>query len=160
MAPLVILIAVTLTLIVAGRFGIAALRDPTNGLRGGLAAMFTATGLAHFIGMRQELIAMVPPALPSPGLLVTITGVLELMGVAGLLWQRQTAHWTAIGLTVQLVAMFPANVYAAIDHQSTAFEDQLVPRTIMQLVFLAATGTVAARTRRAEIRRTAVESLR
>lgn len=147
MAPLVILIAVTLVLIAAGRFGIERLQDPAAALRGGLAAMFTATGLAHFIGMRQELIAMVPPGLPAPGMLVTITGVLELLGVLGLLWHRQTAYWAAIGLTALLVAMYPANVHAALAHQSSAFEDQLVPRTIMQLVFLAATITVVARTR-------------
>jgi uncharacterized membrane protein len=160
MAPLIILITVTLALIVAGRCGVEVLRDPTVGLRGGLAAMFTATGLAHFIGMRHELIAMVPPALPAPGVLVTITGITELMGVVGLLWQRRTALWAAVGLTVQLVVMFPANVYAAIDHQPSAFEDQLVPRTILQLVFLAATIAAAARTRRAAVRPAAVASLR
>ncbi|RMI28398.1 DoxX family protein [Nocardia stercoris] len=147
MAPLIILITVTLAVLAAGRLGVAALRDPTVALRGGLAAMFTTTGLAHFIGLRHELIAMVPPALPAPGFLVTLTGVLELLGAVGLLWQPWTARWAAIGLTAQLVLMFPANVYAAIDHQSTAFEDRLVPRTLMQIVFLAATVTVVARTR-------------
>lgn len=159
MAPLVILITVTLVLIVAGRFGVGALRDPATALRGGLAAMFTVTGLAHFIGMRHELIAMVPPALPAPGVLVTITGITELMGVAGLLWQRRTAHWASIGLTVQLVAMFPANVYAAITHQSSAFEDRLVPRTIMQLIFLAATVVVVARTRRSAAQSSQLQAL-
>jgi uncharacterized membrane protein len=54
-------------------------------LRGGLAALFTTTGVAHFVGMRAELISMVPPELPEPGLLITITGVMELAGAAGLL---------------------------------------------------------------------------
>ncbi|RJO78345.1 hypothetical protein D5S18_05415 [Nocardia panacis] len=148
MAPLLILITVSLGLLAAGRFGVRALRDPTTAVRGGLAAMFTVTGVAHFVGMRAEMIAMVPPALPAPAALVTLTGVLELLGVVGLLWSRRTAQWTALGLTFLLVAMFPANVHAALAHQSTAFEDRLVPRTLMQLVFLAATIGVAVRTRR------------
>ena len=50
-----------------------------------LTVMFTATGLAHILGLRGELIAMVPAQLPQPGLLVTVTGVLELVGAVGLL---------------------------------------------------------------------------
>ena len=105
--------------------------------------MFTMTGMAHFIGLRAELIAMVPPALPNPGLLVTITGLLELAGAVGLLL-RPTAPWAAGGLTALLVGLFPANVYAALNGITTSPEDALVPRTLMQLVFLAATVTVLA----------------
>ncbi|MGW0522710.1 DoxX family protein [Crossiella sp. NPDC003009] len=138
MAPLVILVVVTAGLWVAGRAGVRVLRPWAVPLRGGLAAMFTATGLAHFIGLRQELIAMVPPVLPAPELLVTVTGVLELVGVAGLLWTPM-ARWAAGGLTVLLVVMFPANVYAALNGLSPGVVDELWPRTAMQVVFLAAT---------------------
>ena len=48
--------------------------------------MFVLTGIAHFAPpMRRDLIAIVPPRLPAPGLLVTVTGVLELLGAVGLL---------------------------------------------------------------------------
>src|SRR5690606_27541926 len=110
MEPLITLIAVTALLLAAGALGVRALRPWPVAVRGGLAAMFVLTGGAHFIGMREELIAMVPPALPAPGLLVTVTGVLELAGAAALLWRR-TAPWSAAGLSVLLVAMFPANVH-------------------------------------------------
>jgi uncharacterized membrane protein len=73
----------------------------------GLAAMFVLTGVAHFVGKRAELVAMVPPFLPAPELLVTVTGVLELTGAVGLVWSR-TAPWAAGGLSALLVAMFPA----------------------------------------------------
>jgi uncharacterized membrane protein len=86
---------------------------------------------------------MVPPALPNPGLLVTITGLLELAGAVGLLL-RPTASWAAGGLTALLVGLFPANVHAALNHLTTSPGDALVPRTLMQLVFLAATVTVLA----------------
>jgi uncharacterized membrane protein len=147
MEPLITLVAVTAVLLVAGALGVRALRPWPVALRGGLAAMFTLTGVVHFVWMRQELIAMVPPALPAPGLLVTVTGVLELAGAAGLLLPR-TAPWAAGGLAALLVAMFPANVYAALE----GIDTPLLPRTLMQVVFLAATLAVVAhyvQTRRA-----------
>jgi uncharacterized membrane protein/quinol monooxygenase YgiN len=112
-------------------------------LRGGLAAMFTLTGVTHFVALREDLIAMVPPALPAPGLLVTVTGLLQLAGAAGLLW-RATAHWAAAGLTGLLIAMFPANVYAALSGNGLngAQPTPLGVRTVMQLVFVAAAVAV------------------
>jgi uncharacterized membrane protein len=143
MEPLIALVGVTLALRTAGAVGVRRLHPWPVALRGGLATMFTMTGMAHFIGLRPELISMVPPALPNPGLLVTITGLLELAGAAGLLL-RPTAPWAAGGLTALLVGLFPANVYAALNHITTSPGDALVPRTLMQLVFLAATVTVLA----------------
>ena len=133
MAPLITLVAVTAALLVAGAAGVRALRPWPVAVRGGLAAMFTLTGVVHFAWMREELIAMVPPALPAPELLVTLTGVLELAGAVGLLIPR-TAPWAAAGLAALLVVMFPANVHAALEGTGTP----LLPRTLMQLVFLAA----------------------
>ena len=152
MAPLVILVVGTLVLTAVGRLGVRVLRPWPTALRGGVAAMFTATGVAHFVGLRAQMISMVPPALPAPGLLVTVTGVLELVGAAGVLWPR-TARWAAGGLSLMLVAMFPANVHAAVAGVLTEWNDQLVPRTAMQVVFLGATVTVfvhAGRSRAAE----------
>jgi uncharacterized membrane protein len=137
--PLFTLIAVTALLLGLGALGVRALRPWPVAVRGGLAAMFTLTGVVHFAFMREELIAMVPPALPAPGLLVTITGVLELAGAAGLLLPR-TAPWAAGGLSLLLVAMFPANVHAALEGTGTP----LLPRTLMQVLFLAATLAVVA----------------
>jgi uncharacterized membrane protein len=139
MEPLITLVAVTALLLAAGALGVRALRPWPVAVRGGLAAMFVLTGVVHFVGMRDQLIAMVPPALPAPGLLVTITGVLELAGAAGLLLPR-TAPWAAGGLSLLLVAMFPANVHAALAGTGTP----LLPRTLMQLLFLAATLAVVA----------------
>lgn len=144
MEPLIVLVAVTAVLLVVRR-------PPVVALRYGLAAMFLLTGVAHFVGMRAELVAMVPPWLPAPELLVTVTGVLELLGVVGLLLPR-TAHWAAAGLSGLLVAMFPANVQHALSSPDLPWNEQLVPRTLMQVVFLAATVAVVAvhvRSRRA-----------
>lgn len=143
MAPLVVLITVTLLLLAAGAAGVRRLRPWPVALRGALAAMFTLTGLSHFVGMRADLISMVPPALPEPALLVTVTGILELAGAAGLLW-RPTAPWAAAGLSALLVAMFPANVYAAVAGLTLDGEPAmaLLPRTLLQVLFLGATLTV------------------
>lgn len=141
MEPFIALVAVSLALFAAGSAGVRRLKGWPIALRGGLAALFVMTGVAHFVGLRSEIISMVPPAIPAPGLVVTVTGVLELAGAVGLLWTR-TAPWTAGALSIYLVAVFPANVYAALEHQSSAFSDQLIPRTLMQIVFLAATLAV------------------
>jgi uncharacterized membrane protein len=145
MAPLLVLLGVTSLILIAAAAvpGWSPRRDWPAAIRFGLAAMFTVTGVTHFAVLRDDLIAMVPPALPAPELLVTLTGVAELLGAAGLLWRR-TAGWAAAGLALLLVAMFPANVYAAVADLELAGSPAtpLLPRTLLQLVFLAATAAV------------------
>ena len=143
MEPLIALVLVTLALRGAGAAGASALASWPVALRGGLAAMFTLTGVVHFVGMRAEMIAMVPPFLPAPELLVTVTGVLELAGAVGLLL-RPTARVAAGCLTAMLVVMFPANVHHALTGVDLPPWDALVPRTLLQVVFLAATLAIAA----------------
>jgi uncharacterized membrane protein len=110
-------------------------------LRAGLSAMFVLTGTAHFVGLRGDLIEMVPDVLPAPGLLVTVTGVLELAGAAGL-WVRTLRPWVAAGLGALLIVMFPANVHHALTAPQLDVGEQLLPRTVLQLVFLAVVGLV------------------
>jgi uncharacterized membrane protein len=135
--PLLTLTIVTLVLHGFGITRFTALRPWIVPLRFGLAAMFVLTGTAHFVGLRKELIEMVPPSLPAPAALVTITGVVELAGAAGLVWTR-TTRWSALGLVALLIVMFPANVQAARQALSPPFFDRLVPRTILQILFIAA----------------------
>ncbi|WP_324651367.1 DoxX family membrane protein [Georgenia sp. H159] len=118
-------------------------------LRGGLATLFLVTGTTHFVVLRDDLVAMVPPALPAPELLVTVTGVLELLGAVGLLVPA-TAAWAAGGLAVLLVAMFPANVHAASAGLTLGGDPAtaLLPRTLMQVAYLGAALAVVLATRR------------
>ncbi|MFJ6756228.1 MULTISPECIES: hypothetical protein [unclassified Streptomyces] len=146
MEPLITLVTVAALLLLAGELGVLRFRRSTAALRGGLAAMFLLTGGAHFVGMRQELVAMVPPALPAPELLVTLTGGIELGCALGLLWPR-TVRGSAAVLSALLVVMFPANVYAS--GGDVPWWDRLGPRTAMQCVFLAATVIVLVRHGRA-----------
>jgi uncharacterized membrane protein len=144
MAPLISLVVVTLIARLAGWLGWTYTTGWPAAVAVGLAAMFVVTGVAHFVApVRSGLIAIVPPRLPAPGLLVTITGVLELLGAVGLVIP-QTRVAAALCLAVLMVAMFPANVYAAGAKRSERAPDTpLVPRTLMQALFLAAAVLVA-----------------
>jgi uncharacterized membrane protein len=137
MAPLVFLVVGSLGARMSGLMGVDPLDSWPAALRVGLALMFTATGLAHFIGMRRELIAMVPAQLPRPGLLVTVTGVLELVGAVGLLIPA-TARPAALCLAALMIMMFPANLHLARTGRDVDFVDRTTPRTILQIVFVAA----------------------
>jgi len=82
-------------------------------LRFALALMFVFTGAAHFFPRgRTEMARMVPPLLPHPELLVAFTGILELLGAAGLLVPG-LVRASAYALIALLIALFPANVRAA-----------------------------------------------
>lgn len=145
MAPLVTLFTGFVLACVTGALGVDALDGWHPALRFGLALMFLLTGIAHFgLGRRAALIAMVPPRLPRPDLLVTITGVLELAGAAGLLLPA-TARLAAGCLALLMVAMFPANVSAA--RRAVALGGRpptpLPLRTVLQVIFVAAAVAVA-----------------
>lgn len=140
MIPLIALLVGTLAARIVGLLGVDALDGWHAALRIGLAMMFLLTGYAHFAAThRRDLIAMVPPALPRPDLLVTVTGVLELVGAVGLLVPA-TARWAAAGLALMMLAMFPANIHAARRELTLAGRpvEPLGIRTALQVVFVAA----------------------
>jgi uncharacterized membrane protein len=84
-----------------------------DAVRVGLAIMFLFTSTAHFSSMKRDLAAMMPPPLTGAMWLIYLTGVFEIAGAIGLLVPRliRPAAWALIAM---LVAMFPANVYAAL----------------------------------------------
>jgi uncharacterized membrane protein len=143
-------VAVLLTLLlgsliarVVGWFGVDYVDSWPRAIAIGLAAMFVMTGVAHFApGMRRDMIAIVPPGLPKPGLLVTITGVLELVGAAGLLYPP-TRVAAAVCLFLLMLGMFPANVYAArMPSPPKSMSSRLGVRTAEEAVYLAAAVVV------------------
>ena len=139
MVPFLVLVTATLALRAAGVSGVHALDAWTPCLRAGLSLMFLLTASAHWGKRRRDLIAMVPTGFPHPDLIVTITGILELLGAVGLLLLA-TAPAAAACLALLLIAMFPANVRAARERlkigNSTA--TALPLRTVLQIVFIAA----------------------
>jgi uncharacterized membrane protein len=138
LAPLIVLIVVTLLARLAGRLGIVGLRTWKAATRVGLAVMLCFTAAAHFNGMRADLIRMVPPAVPNPEFMVTFTGVCEILGAIGLL-VPQTRRIAAVALIVFLIAVLPANIHAARAGVTLggAAATPLVPRIALQLLFIA-----------------------
>jgi uncharacterized membrane protein len=137
MAPLIVLVSVFLVLVYPLGWWTA--------LRVSLCAMFLLTASAHWGRRRPDLIRMVPAVFPRPDLLVTVTGICEILGATGLLIPS-IAPYAAIGLTLLLLAIFPANVRAAREKLTIGGTPAtpIVARTIMQIVFLAATIAVIA----------------
>jgi uncharacterized membrane protein len=120
MAPLIVMGVAWVAFRLFGSLGLKAASSWVGALRFALAAMFAFTAVSHFLpGTRPDLVRMVPPGLPNPEVLVTITGVLELLGALGLLVPA-VAHASAYALIVLLVAMFPANIHAARTAQTIA----------------------------------------
>ena len=112
MVPLGVLLVPLLVFRSLGALGVELLSDWRNAAAGALALMFLFTANAHFTGTRRDLISMVPSAFPRPELLVSVSGVLEVLGAVGLLVPA-TRSLAGTGLILLLVAMFPANVAAA-----------------------------------------------
>jgi uncharacterized membrane protein len=112
MQVLVVLFGSLLLFRVLGGVGINVFSTWLVSARGALAAMFLFTAVSHFAPMRKDLMAMVPPALPRPDVLVFLTGVAEALGAVGLLIP-QTRFWAACGLMLLMLLMLPANVRAA-----------------------------------------------
>jgi uncharacterized membrane protein len=144
MAVLFALLLGTVSARVVGLFGVGYVDTWATATAVGLAVMFTMTGAAHFApGMRRDMIAIVPPGLPSPPLLVTVSGVLELLGAAGLLYPP-TRVVAATCLFVLMLAMFPANVHASrMPDPPKSMTSRLGVRTAQEIVYLAAAVVVA-----------------
>ncbi|HEY6001570.1 MAG TPA: DoxX family membrane protein [Anaeromyxobacter sp.] len=140
MTPFIVLVVSLLFFRALGAVRIPLFRSWITSLRWALAVMFLVTASAHFGDRRPDLVRMVPSSFPDPELLVTLSGVAELLGAAGLLLPR-LAPWAATGLALLLVAVFPANVHAARTGLAIGgvAVTPLVPRAALQMLFLAAT---------------------
>jgi uncharacterized membrane protein len=130
MTPLIVqLLATVLARLFTGWAGAA---------RIGLVAMFLFTAGSHFTSLKHDLAAMIPPPLTGALWMIYVTGVLEAAGAIGLLLPsvRRAAAW---GLIALLVAMFPANVYAATSRLTLGGNPAtpLLFRTPLQVLWIA-----------------------
>ena len=78
------------------------------------ASIFLVSGFLHFF-YPAPYVRIMPPTLPWPLTLVRISGGAEILGGAGL-FLRRFRRAAAYGLTLLLIAVFPANVYMAVAH--------------------------------------------
>lgn len=70
---------------------------------------FAIGGLAHFVYTEAEM-RIVPPWMPWPRAAVLVSGVLECLGAAGLLW-RVSRRAAGIGLFGLTLAVTPTHIY-------------------------------------------------
>jgi uncharacterized membrane protein len=114
MISLVVLGLSLVVLRAAGRLGVPGLASWRAASRGALALMFAFTGGSHFTGLKHDFAAMIPPPLPDGLWVIYATGALEIAGGLALLHPR-TRRAAGLGLALLLVALFPANVHAALN---------------------------------------------
>jgi uncharacterized membrane protein len=139
MFPFFVLLITTLILRVIGMAGISLFDSWTWCLRCGLALMFLFTASAHWGKRRRDLIAMVPRIVARPDLMVSATGVFEILGGLGLLIPA-FAPVAAACLALLLIGLFPANMRAAREHLTIFGKPAtaLPLRALLQLVFITA----------------------
>jgi uncharacterized membrane protein len=149
--PLVVLVVMVLLARLIGQLGVAHLRDWAASTRVGLAVMLCFTAAAHFNSMRPDMVAMVPPGVPNPEFMVTITGICEILGAVGLLVLR-TRRIAAVALIVFLLAVLPANVHAAQAGVTLGGvpATPIVPRVALQMLFIGLLWFSGVRSHRAD----------
>jgi uncharacterized membrane protein len=74
-----------------------------------VSLFFVVGGQAHFTAT-EFFVKIVPPYVPSPLLMVYVTGVLELIGAVAI-WIPAWRSWAGIGLVALTVCVTPANIY-------------------------------------------------
>jgi uncharacterized membrane protein len=92
-----------------------------------LGAFFIFAGAMHFVVPRTYERIM-PPYLPAHRELVLASGVAEIAGGAGALHPR-TRRSAGLWLAATLLAVFPANIQAAVDPKACGLED--FPRALL-----------------------------
>jgi uncharacterized membrane protein len=112
MLVLIVLLAAWLVFRAIGAAGVEALASWKDSARYALVVMFIFTATAHFNKMKHDLAQMVPSSFPRPLLIVYLTGILELLGAAGLVLP-QFRRLAGVCLIALLIGMFIANVNAA-----------------------------------------------
>jgi uncharacterized membrane protein len=120
MAVTVVLLLALLLFRGLGALGVRRLATWSVAAAHALAVMLVMTAAAHFVPEsvtampnHGDLVRMVPPFVPFPSATVYLTGVLELLGAAGLVVPR-ARRVAGIALAVLFVLLLPANIHAAL----------------------------------------------
>jgi uncharacterized membrane protein len=152
MAPLFLLVISFLVLRTIGLLGVRRLSSWKEAGLIAVAIMFLFTGSTHFSDMRHDYAAMLPGFVPMKVWVIHLTGALQILGAVGLLIPR-TRRLAGICLVLLLVAMFPGNVYAAINDVPFRGEPPtpLWLRTPIQLLFIGMVWWTSIKERREEV---------
>ena len=139
MVPFYIFVISSLLLRGVGWLGVPYLNSWQQAVRVALTITFLFTGATHFTEMKQDYAAMIPSPFPKSLWLIYLTGILEIAGAIGLLLPRVRGI-AGVCLIVLLVALFPANINAALNN--IPFRGQpptaLWLRALIQICFIVA----------------------
>ena len=157
MEVIVVLLAGTAVFRLLGAFGVRRFGSWPVAAAHGMAVMLLMTASAHFVPAgvtvmpnHADLVAMVPPFVPFADAVIYATGVLELLGAAGLV--IGATRWAAgLGLATLYLLLLPANVYAAVADVPFAGSapTPLAQRIAEQVLYIAIALAVTARSDRA-----------
>ena len=139
MTPFFLLLVSSPLLRGVGRLGVSYLDSWRAAVCAALTITFLFTGATHFSDLKQDYAAMIPNPFPKSLWLIYLSGVLEILGAIGLLVPRVRVI-AGICLIILLVALFPANINAALNN--IPFRGQpptaLWLRALVQIFFVAA----------------------
>ncbi|WP_432884493.1 DoxX family protein [Kribbella sp. CA-245084] len=143
MIPLVLILA-TIGFRALGTLGVRRFTTWPVAAAHAMAVMLLFTASAHLVPAsvtvmpnHADMVRMVPPFLPYADALVYLTGVLELLGAAGLVITA-TRKPAGYALAALFVALLPANIHAAVAHVPFAGGEatplwQRIPEQILYL---------------------------
>lgn len=109
-----IILVFAVVLQAAAKFGLNPQKKFRDNARIATGAAFILTGISHFV-IPEKFTEMMPPFLPAPVFLIYLSGVFEILGGVGLMFSK-TKIWAAAGLILLLLAVFPANIYVALNN--------------------------------------------
>jgi uncharacterized membrane protein len=99
-----------------------------------VALPLLVSGIVHFTGTAM-MATIIPPFFPYRTQLVLVSGALELAGAVGLLLPVFTRLASAC-LAVFMIAIFPANVYAAGQYVGGLHMPSVPVRLAMQIIYI------------------------
>ena len=114
MTPFFVLIAATALFRIVAFIGVWRFLKISECMRWGLAVMFLFTGVTHFTSMRHDYLRMIPFDGLKSIETVYLTGLLEIAGAIGLLFEKPK-RLAATSLILFLIAVLPANIYASVN---------------------------------------------
>jgi uncharacterized membrane protein len=130
----VILVVTVAVFFASARRGLSPFGRLQWALRVIAALPLVVSGLLHFT--RTALLAtIVPPFLPYRPQLVLVSGVLELAGAVGMLLPAFTRP-ASFCLALMMIAIFPANVYAANQSVGGLHMPSVPIRLAMQVIYI------------------------
>ena len=138
MTVFISIVVLSLLLQTAARFNLNLQKDFKGNARLATGFAFIFTGFSHFLAP-DKFMEMMPSFLPAPMFLIYLSGFFEIVGGIGLMISK-TRRLAAFGLVLLLLAVFPANIYVALNNvQLGGFMSYAVYQWIrlpMQLVLI------------------------